>query len=150
ACGDVCLVLWLPVLLLLLLVLPRLTCSAPFPYTPLFRSPAIRCGAARTVLPLRRGDVAGRRRPAGGNGCCLRLRRVRTDHCRVSFEAGSGHPEAGLRPHRRRTQHGRRAMTGQDHPTACVLLIGNELLSGKTQDANLKFLATEMSKLGIR
>jgi len=41
-------------------------------------------------------------------------------------------------------------MTGQDHPTACVLLIGNELLSGKTQDANLKFLATEMSKLGIR
>ena len=41
-------------------------------------------------------------------------------------------------------------MTGQDHPTACVLLIGNELLSGKTQDANLKFLAAEMSKLGIR
>ena len=41
-------------------------------------------------------------------------------------------------------------MTGQDTPTACVLLIGNELLSGKTQDANLKFLATEMSKLGIR
>jgi len=41
-------------------------------------------------------------------------------------------------------------MTGQDHPTACVLLIGNELLSGKTQDANLKFLANEMSKLGIR
>lgn len=41
-------------------------------------------------------------------------------------------------------------MTGQDTPTACVLLIGNELLSGKTQDANLKFLAAEMSKLGIR
>jgi len=41
-------------------------------------------------------------------------------------------------------------MTGQETPTACVLLIGNELLSGKTQDANLKFLATEMSKLGIR
>lgn len=41
-------------------------------------------------------------------------------------------------------------MTGQDTPTACVLLIGNELLSGKTQDANLKFLGAEMSKLGIR
>jgi molybdenum cofactor synthesis domain-containing protein len=41
-------------------------------------------------------------------------------------------------------------MTGQDTPNACVLLIGNELLSGKTQDANLKFLATAMSKLGIR
>jgi len=41
-------------------------------------------------------------------------------------------------------------MTGPDSPTACVLLIGNELLSGKTQDANLKFLAAEMSKLGIR
>lgn len=35
-------------------------------------------------------------------------------------------------------------------PTACVLLIGNELLSGKTQDANLKFLGGELGKLGIR
>ncbi|HEY8520258.1 MAG TPA: competence/damage-inducible protein A [Gammaproteobacteria bacterium] len=38
----------------------------------------------------------------------------------------------------------------QKTPTACVLLIGNELLSGKTQDANLKFLAVELGKLGIR
>jgi molybdenum cofactor synthesis domain-containing protein len=34
--------------------------------------------------------------------------------------------------------------------TACVLLIGNELLSGKTQDANLRFLGLELAKLGIR
>ncbi|MBN1239283.1 MAG: competence/damage-inducible protein A [Gammaproteobacteria bacterium] len=35
-------------------------------------------------------------------------------------------------------------------PTACVLLIGNELLSGKTQDANLQFLGRELAGLGIR
>ena len=35
-------------------------------------------------------------------------------------------------------------------PTACVLIIGNEILSGKTQDANLQFLATELAKLGIK
>ena len=35
-------------------------------------------------------------------------------------------------------------------PSACVIIIGNEILSGKTQDANLKFLAVELGKLGIR
>jgi len=35
-------------------------------------------------------------------------------------------------------------------PTACVLIIGNEILSGKTQDTNLQFLGFELSKLGIR
>jgi molybdenum cofactor synthesis domain-containing protein len=34
--------------------------------------------------------------------------------------------------------------------TACVLIIGNEILSGKTQDANLRFLALELASLGIR
>lgn len=34
--------------------------------------------------------------------------------------------------------------------TAAVLLIGNEILSGKTQDANLQFLGAELAKLGIR
>ena len=34
-------------------------------------------------------------------------------------------------------------------PTACVLIIGNEILSGKTQDANLQYLAGELAKLGI-
>jgi molybdenum cofactor synthesis domain-containing protein len=35
-------------------------------------------------------------------------------------------------------------------PTACVLIIGNEILSGKTQDTNLLFLGVELAKLGIR
>lgn len=34
--------------------------------------------------------------------------------------------------------------------TACVLIIGNEVLSGRTQDANLQFLATRLGELGIR
>ena len=38
-------------------------------------------------------------------------------------------------------------MSGQ--PTACVLIIGNEILSGKTQDTNLQFLGFELAKLGI-
>ena len=35
-------------------------------------------------------------------------------------------------------------------PTACVLIIGNEILSGRTQDANLNFLATGLTNLGIQ
>ena len=35
-------------------------------------------------------------------------------------------------------------------PTACILIIGNEILSGKTQDANIQFLGFELAKLGIR
>lgn len=35
-------------------------------------------------------------------------------------------------------------------PTACVLIIGNEILSGKTQDVNLGYLGSELAKLGIR
>jgi molybdenum cofactor synthesis domain-containing protein len=35
-------------------------------------------------------------------------------------------------------------------PTACVLIIGNEILSGKTQDTNVQFLGFELAKLGIR
>ena len=34
--------------------------------------------------------------------------------------------------------------------TACVLIIGNEILSGKTQDTNLQFLGRELSRLGIQ
>jgi molybdenum cofactor synthesis domain-containing protein len=36
-----------------------------------------------------------------------------------------------------------------NNPTACVLIIGNEVLSGRTQDANIKFLATRLGELGI-
>jgi molybdenum cofactor synthesis domain-containing protein len=35
------------------------------------------------------------------------------------------------------------------NPTACLLVIGNEVLSGRTQDANLKFLATRLGEIGI-
>jgi molybdenum cofactor synthesis domain-containing protein len=34
--------------------------------------------------------------------------------------------------------------------TACVLVIGNEILSGRTQDANLGWLATQLTECGIR
>ena len=34
--------------------------------------------------------------------------------------------------------------------TACVLIIGNEILSGRTQDANLAFLAQRLDEAGIR
>ena len=34
-------------------------------------------------------------------------------------------------------------------PTACILVIGNEILSGKTQDANIQFLGLELAKLGM-
>lgn len=35
------------------------------------------------------------------------------------------------------------------NPTAALLIIGNEVLSGRTRDANLQFLATELGALGI-
>ena len=35
-------------------------------------------------------------------------------------------------------------------PTAAVLIIGDEILSGRTQDANLKYLAERLAALGIR
>ena len=34
--------------------------------------------------------------------------------------------------------------------TACVLIIGNEILSGKTQDTNLQFLGAELAGKGIQ
>jgi molybdenum cofactor synthesis domain-containing protein len=36
-----------------------------------------------------------------------------------------------------------------ENPTACLLVIGNEVLSGRTQDANLKYVATRLGELGI-
>lgn len=35
------------------------------------------------------------------------------------------------------------------NPTACLLVIGNEVLSGRTQDANIRFLAINLGNLGI-
>jgi molybdenum cofactor synthesis domain-containing protein len=36
-----------------------------------------------------------------------------------------------------------------ENPTACLLVIGNEVLSGRTQDANIKFLATRLGQIGM-
>lgn len=43
-------------------------------------------------------------------------------------------------------------MTGapSEAPTACVLIIGDEILSGRTQDANLKYFAARFAELGVR
>jgi molybdenum cofactor synthesis domain-containing protein len=35
------------------------------------------------------------------------------------------------------------------NPTACLLVIGNEVLSGRTRDANIQFLATGLGNVGI-
>ena len=35
------------------------------------------------------------------------------------------------------------------NPTACLLVIGNEVLSGRTRDANIQYLATHLGELGI-
>ena len=41
-------------------------------------------------------------------------------------------------------------MTTPATVTACVLIIGNEILSGRTQDQNLAFLAQGLNEIGIR
>ena len=35
------------------------------------------------------------------------------------------------------------------NPTACLLVIGNEILSGRTQDININFLARRLGQIGI-
>jgi len=35
------------------------------------------------------------------------------------------------------------------NPSACLLVIGNEVLSGRTQDANIRFLATRLGEIGM-
>lgn len=35
------------------------------------------------------------------------------------------------------------------NPTAAILIIGNEILSGRTQDANTQFLCQQLTKIGI-
>ena len=41
-------------------------------------------------------------------------------------------------------------MSDPDQPTACALIIGNEILSGRTKDVNLNYLATRLTEMGIR
>ncbi|WP_408887688.1 competence/damage-inducible protein A [Novacetimonas hansenii] len=35
------------------------------------------------------------------------------------------------------------------NPTACILVIGNEILSGRTQDVNVQYIAHRLTQLGI-
>ena len=39
--------------------------------------------------------------------------------------------------------------TTDANPIACLLVIGNEVLSGRTQDANIQFLATRLGEIGL-
>ena len=41
-------------------------------------------------------------------------------------------------------------MLENDVVTACVLVIGNEILSGRTQDKNINYLATGLNDIGVR
>ena len=41
-------------------------------------------------------------------------------------------------------------MADAELPTACLIIIGNEILSGRTQDANLAWLARALGEIGIR
>src|SRR4051794_2342271 len=37
----------------------------------------------------------------------------------------------------------------ETNPTACLLVIGNEVLSGRTHDANIQYIATRLGEIGI-
>ena len=41
-------------------------------------------------------------------------------------------------------------MASSKSVTACVLIIGNEILSGRTQDINLNYISTTLGKWGIQ
>ncbi|MCW5773692.1 MAG: competence/damage-inducible protein A [Rhodospirillaceae bacterium] len=41
-------------------------------------------------------------------------------------------------------------MTAKTSYTACLVIIGNEILSGRTQDANLQYLAKKLTEWGVR
>lgn len=47
------------------------------------------------------------------------------------------------------TQTGPAGSTGMANPTAAMLVIGDEILSGRTRDANMHHLAGELAKYGI-
>ena len=41
-------------------------------------------------------------------------------------------------------------MNDNKRPTACLLIIGNEVLSGRTKDANLAYLGEQLTEIGVR
>ncbi len=62
-------------------------------------------------------------------------------------ETGSGHSgAAAARP----TPRAESAGTPKEVVTACVVVIGNEILSGRTQDENLAYLARGLNTIGVR
>jgi molybdenum cofactor synthesis domain-containing protein len=38
----------------------------------------------------------------------------------------------------------------RESPTACIIVIGDEILSGRTQDSNIRFLAERLGAIGVR
>lgn len=40
--------------------------------------------------------------------------------------------------------------TEQKNITACIIIIGNEILSGRTQDKNIGWLATQLNEIGVK
>lgn len=38
----------------------------------------------------------------------------------------------------------------QNNPTAALIVIGNEILSGRTQDVNINFIAKQLGEMGVR
>ena len=131
------------------------------PYSPLFQDWLERTGLTDT----RRGRTLSPSWPAH-----LPIVGVPIDHCAVSRDivivrapraAGRSAPTTirfspssrSRRPRRRRPSRQPRKTKEpfRNEPTDRVhLVIGNEILSGKTQDANIQFLGFELSKLGIR
>lgn len=41
-------------------------------------------------------------------------------------------------------------MSNLNYPTACIIIIGNEILSGQTEESNLSFMAKRLITLGIQ
>jgi molybdenum cofactor synthesis domain-containing protein len=41
------------------------------------------------------------------------------------------------------------ALMTPKNPTACLLVIGNEVLSGRTQDANIRYIAVKLGEIGM-
>jgi molybdenum cofactor synthesis domain-containing protein len=41
-------------------------------------------------------------------------------------------------------------MSKPDNPSAAIIIIGNEILSGRTRDANLSYIGKRCDELGIR
>ena len=111
-------------------------------------SPAPRCSSSHRYSPLSTGTMTEdraaptrsgpRRAPPSGPRCARFGKRVPVSPvARLGAQAHRGGRRAGVSS----------LMT---NPTACIVVIGNEILSGRTQDANVQFLATRLGALGHR